>query len=228
LSPIDQYYGQIYQVLNNNKYEKIVGPEHHIGTLKAVGELKGAKLDNVVQFLRDTFTVAQIINDERLAILDKKIIDRRNGLIIYGYNVTYDGNGHTSGNVPVDEKLYRSGELAELMDCGDMQKEGHKFIGWNNSADSTSGYANNKININRDTTFYAVWIDLEKLKHQQEQQEIQRKYMEEQKILGYTVYLSKTGGKYHRSSCKYLKKTKIAINVNDAKKGYTACKICNP
>ena len=44
-----------------------------------------------------------------------------------------------------------------------------------------------------------------------------------------TVYITKTGEKYHTSSCRYLKKSKIAISLSNAKSsGYTACKVCNP
>lgn len=46
---------------------------------------------------------------------------------------------------------------------------------------------------------------------------------------GNTVYITKTGKKYHRSNCSYLKNSKISININTAKsKGYTACSKCNP
>lgn len=43
------------------------------------------------------------------------------------------------------------------------------------------------------------------------------------------VYITKTGKKYHRSTCRYLSKSKIAITLENAKKsGYTPCSICNP
>lgn len=46
---------------------------------------------------------------------------------------------------------------------------------------------------------------------------------------GTTVYITKTGSKFHGSSCSYLKNSKISININTAKaKGYTACSRCNP
>lgn len=42
-----------------------------------------------------------------------------------------------------------------------------------------------------------------------------------------TVYVTNTGKKYHRSGCQYLKKSKIAISLSDAKSsGYTACSKC--
>lgn len=44
-----------------------------------------------------------------------------------------------------------------------------------------------------------------------------------------TVYITKTGDKYHSEGCQYLKKSKTPISLNDAKnKGYTPCSRCNP
>jgi len=44
-----------------------------------------------------------------------------------------------------------------------------------------------------------------------------------------TVYITKTGGKYHRSSCSYLRMSKIPISLKDAcARGYTPCSRCNP
>ena len=44
-----------------------------------------------------------------------------------------------------------------------------------------------------------------------------------------TVYITDTGSKYHRTGCKYLKKSKHAISLKDAKaQGYGPCSICNP
>jgi hypothetical protein len=43
------------------------------------------------------------------------------------------------------------------------------------------------------------------------------------------VYITKTGAKYHTSSCRYLRQSKIKISLKDAKSsGYTACKVCRP
>lgn len=45
----------------------------------------------------------------------------------------------------------------------------------------------------------------------------------------YTVYITKTGAKYHEGYCRYLKSSKIPIELNDAKvRGYTPCKVCGP
>ncbi|MEI9919065.1 MAG: hypothetical protein WDO14_09730 [Bacteroidota bacterium] len=44
-----------------------------------------------------------------------------------------------------------------------------------------------------------------------------------------TVYITKTGAKYHRGSCQYLRKSKISIAMKDAiDRGYEPCSVCEP
>lgn len=44
-----------------------------------------------------------------------------------------------------------------------------------------------------------------------------------------TVYGTKTGHKYHRAGCRFLKKSKISMTLAEAKKkGLTPCSVCNP
>lgn len=44
-----------------------------------------------------------------------------------------------------------------------------------------------------------------------------------------TVYITRTGEKYHRGSCRYLHSSKIAIKKSEARaQGYDACKVCRP
>lgn len=44
-----------------------------------------------------------------------------------------------------------------------------------------------------------------------------------------TVYITKTGSKYHRSGCRYLRQSKIAIDKSSAiSQGYDPCSVCNP
>ena|ERR1035437_6948402 len=43
-----------------------------------------------------------------------------------------------------------------------------------------------------------------------------------------TVYVTKTGGKYHRDGCRYLSKSKIPMSLKDAAKKYEPCKVCKP
>jgi len=43
------------------------------------------------------------------------------------------------------------------------------------------------------------------------------------------VYITKTGKKYHKATCRYLKSSKIKVAKTEAKEsGYTACKVCKP
>jgi hypothetical protein len=42
------------------------------------------------------------------------------------------------------------------------------------------------------------------------------------------VYVTKTGSKYHRDGCRYLKKSKIPMRLEDAVKSYSPCSVCNP
>lgn len=43
-----------------------------------------------------------------------------------------------------------------------------------------------------------------------------------------TVYITRTGSKYHRSSCRYLKYSKIPISLEKAKQNYGPCSVCRP
>lgn len=43
------------------------------------------------------------------------------------------------------------------------------------------------------------------------------------------MFVTRTGIRYHLGSCRYLRKSKIPIEINEAKsKGYTPCKVCRP
>ena len=44
-----------------------------------------------------------------------------------------------------------------------------------------------------------------------------------------TVYITRTGKKYHRGQCSYLRKSKIPIMLKEAKaQGYGPCSRCSP
>ncbi|MDR2942619.1 MAG: hypothetical protein LBV17_08525 [Treponema sp.] len=43
------------------------------------------------------------------------------------------------------------------------------------------------------------------------------------------VYITKTGAKYHRGSCSYLRQSKIETTLGDAiNRGYNPCSRCKP
>jgi hypothetical protein len=44
-----------------------------------------------------------------------------------------------------------------------------------------------------------------------------------------TVYTTDTGERYHRGDCQYLRYSKHAVSLKEAKRqGYTPCKVCRP
>ena len=48
-------------------------------------------------------------------------------------------------------------------------------------------------------------------------------------VLAQTVYTTKTGEKYHKNSCRYLKYSKKELTIDKAKTlGYSACSVCKP
>jgi micrococcal nuclease len=45
---------------------------------------------------------------------------------------------------------------------------------------------------------------------------------------GITVYVTKSGSKYHRDNCRYLSKSKRAVGLKEARVRYSPCKVCKP
>jgi hypothetical protein len=43
-----------------------------------------------------------------------------------------------------------------------------------------------------------------------------------------TVYVTRTGEKYHRQSCRYLANSSIPMALGEASRRYGACKVCKP
>lgn len=43
-----------------------------------------------------------------------------------------------------------------------------------------------------------------------------------------TVYVTRTGSKYHRAGCRYLRRSSIPMSLEDAKQRYSPCSVCNP
>ncbi len=49
-----------------------------------------------------------------------------------------------------------------------------------------------------------------------------------QKETAVTVYITKTGSKYHKAGCRYLSKSSIPIDLASAKSNYSPCSVCRP
>jgi len=42
------------------------------------------------------------------------------------------------------------------------------------------------------------------------------------------LFVTASGSRYHREGCRFLSKSKIPIRLEDAKKKYEPCSVCNP
>ena len=77
------------------------------------------------------------------------------------YNVTYDGNDNTSGDVPTDASSpYAYGATVTVLgNTGSLAKTNYTFAGWTTNDDGTgSSYvADNTFSITDNTTLYAKW-----------------------------------------------------------------------
>ena len=82
---------------------------------------------------------------------------------VSGFRAIYDGNGQTSGEVPVDANVYQTGDWATVMgNPGNLQKDGFSFIGWNEKADGTGTNfsTDERIRIDKNSIkLYANWTD---------------------------------------------------------------------
>ncbi|GAA0361825.1 S-layer homology domain-containing protein [Bacillus horti] len=80
------------------------------------------------------------------------------------YLVRYDGNGATSGHVPVGERVYETGEQITIeFNSGGLIRNGYSFSGWNTRSDgSGTGYEpGDQLMIeDADITLYASWARL--------------------------------------------------------------------
>lgn len=78
---------------------------------------------------------------------------------IVEFKLTYDGNSNTSGNAPIDNKLYQAGQKATLLGKGDLLREGYTFKGWSIIKDDDSKILTegSLYTMTENITFYAVW-----------------------------------------------------------------------
>ncbi len=77
------------------------------------------------------------------------------------HNVTYDGNGKSSGDVPTDATAYEEGDIVTVKgNTGSLVKTGYSFVGWNTVSDGTGVFypAGYKFYMgDAGVTLYAVW-----------------------------------------------------------------------
>jgi len=78
-----------------------------------------------------------------------------------GFAVTYDGNGATVGNLPVDPNNYAAGQTVTVLgNTGNLAYTGYSFVGWQTKADgSGTTYAPGQTFPmgTESVTLYALW-----------------------------------------------------------------------
>ena len=92
--------------------------------------------------------------------IDDDIILYANWKELPKYTIKYDGNGNTSGKVPIDKNSpYYQDEKITILDKGNLEKKGYKFLFWSTEADGfgTTFYPGDTPPITYDATLYAIW-----------------------------------------------------------------------
>ena len=105
-----------------------------------------------------TYTLRLTANDGNGPVSDDAVITVNPVAL---HSVTYNGNGNTGGNVPVDAASpYTSGTTVSVLgNTGALVRTGYTFAGWNTAGDgSGTNYAQGAtFNINAQVTLYAQW-----------------------------------------------------------------------
>jgi uncharacterized repeat protein (TIGR02543 family) len=78
---------------------------------------------------------------------------------LLSFNVTYNGNGNTSGVAPVDNTAYTAGQSATVLGAGSLNRNGYQFVEWNTDANGsgTTREVGSTMSMTSDVALYAVW-----------------------------------------------------------------------
>ncbi|MDR2956648.1 MAG: InlB B-repeat-containing protein [Coriobacteriales bacterium] len=106
----------------------------------------------------------------QVVAVDSLLFGDDNRLMLYGlwrmntiYRVTYDGNGATSGEVPIDlNDSYSPGDLVTVLGEGSLIRAGYTFAGWALNASGAIVYqTGDQFEISRDMVLFAVWSQID-------------------------------------------------------------------
>ncbi len=78
------------------------------------------------------------------------------------YTVSYDGNGNTGGEAPVDSSIYEEGATVTVPGQDGLLRTGYNFAGWSMNADGSGTVYqpdNTFIREDNDTVLYAKWME---------------------------------------------------------------------
>ena len=130
------------------------------------------------------------------------------------YKITLNANkGKISGKSTIKKTVKQSKKYGNLKT---PKRSNYKFKGWYTKKNGGQKVTSStKVKKSRSHTLYAQWNKVSSNKDSQKSS----KY----------VYITRTGEKYHISSCRYLHSSRIKIKLNVAKsQGYSACSVCRP
>lgn len=171
LSPLSAYNGSEYYEANN---ENLFATYYDVGF---IGRTSSVKSESDVAISKPNYIFLGWSTDPTATVADSTyaqgaaITHVKENLTLYAvweleeYDVTYNGNGHTSGIEPEDTlNSYQGNELVTVLDEGTLEKENWTFIAWNTKADGSgvSYNANDTFAITEDTTLYAQWDENDK------------------------------------------------------------------
>jgi autotransporter-associated beta strand protein len=93
-------------------------------------------------------------------ITEPNHVGTASGNLTIAYNVTYQGNGNTSGTLPADQTKYHGVDLSLATNSGNLNKTDYSFAGWNTAADGggTSYPAGVTYSGNASLILYAQWV----------------------------------------------------------------------
>jgi len=92
----------------------------------------------------------------------------------------------------------------------------------------TPPVTNNQRSVTYQTT-QPQWTYRQGTTSQWSNQYVNQQWTTQQPTFDYTVYITETGGKYHRWGCRYLRRSAVPINRSRAiALGYSPCSVCNP
>lgn len=104
---------------------------------------------------------AEIVNAANIPL--DTINKKADFTVTENFSVTYDGNGHTEGMVPVDSNDYKQGDNVTILgNTGNLVKPGYTFGGWNTESDGqgTNYLAGLTFTMGTENvSLFAKWID---------------------------------------------------------------------
>lgn len=155
-----------------------------------------------------------------------KAVDPIYGIISVGKDNKY---GHPSSNVVTslledDVQIYRTDEMGTIIVTSNGKNISFKCEKSNALSDDLSESTSIKED---DTNSSRVSEDIDKTPNTT--YDVIKGISEDSNVAKMNIYITETGTNYHLEDCRYLKKSKVLISLEESKKqGYSPCSVCKP